>query len=56
MPRPKSDLTTPTQIQVAARVTASMKAEFKRLGGANWLRKFLADSLEKRHVQKQKTP
>ena len=54
MPRPKSDITTPSQIQVAARVTASMRDEFKRLGGAAWLRKVLSESLEKRYVQKQK--
>lgn len=46
MPRPKSEITG-KQIQVAVRVTASQKAAFKRLGGAEWLRKQLAAELER---------
>jgi len=53
MPRPKSDLTGQT-IYVAVRTTLPLKEEFKRLGGAAWLRRFLANSLEK-HQQQKKT-
>ena len=53
MPRPKSDLTGQT-IYVAVRTTPSLKEEFKRLGGASWLRRFLANSIEK-HRQEKKT-
>ena len=52
MPRPKSDLTGQT-IYVAVRTTLPLKEEFKRLGGAAWLRRFLAQSLEK-HQQEKK--
>ena len=52
MPRPKSDLTGQT-IYVAVRTTLPLKEEFKRLGGALWLRRFLAQSLEK-HQQEKK--
>ena len=53
MPRPKSDLTGQT-IYVAVRTPPSLKEEFKRLGGAAWLRRFLANSIEK-HQQQKKT-
>jgi hypothetical protein len=52
MPRPKSDLTAGTFIGV--RATLLLKEEFKRLGGATWLRRFLTQSLEK-HLQEKKT-
>ena len=52
MPRPKSELTGQT-IYVAVRTTLPLKEEFQRLGGAAWLRRFLAQSLEK-HQQEKK--
>jgi len=52
MPRPKSDLTGQT-IYVAVRTTPSLKEEFKRLGGASWLRRFLSQSIEKNRQQKK---
>jgi len=51
MPRPKSDITGQT-IYVAVRTTLPLKEEFKRLGGASWLRRFLANSLEKHQQEK----
>jgi len=47
MPRPPSEITG-TQIQIAVRVTRSLKEEFKSLGGAMWLRKLLANAIEQR--------
>jgi hypothetical protein len=47
MPRPPSELTGST-IQIAVRVTQPLKDEFKSLGGAMWLRKLLASSIEQR--------
>lgn len=47
MPRPPSEITG-TQIQIAVRVTRSLKEEFKSLGGATWLRKFLANAIQQR--------
>jgi hypothetical protein len=47
MPRPPSDITG-TQIQIAVRVTQALKNEFQSMGGAIWLRKLLADSIEQR--------
>jgi len=47
MPRPPSELTGST-IQIAVRVTQPLKDEFKNLGGAMWLRKFLAKAIEQR--------
>jgi hypothetical protein len=54
MPRPKSEITAIKQIQVAVRVTASMKEEFKRIGGSRWLRAFLAKSIEERRQKEAK--
>jgi hypothetical protein len=51
MPRQKSEITG-VNLLVAARVTRSMREEFVRLGGAAWLRKMLADSLERRFNEK----
>jgi len=51
MPRPKSEITG-VNLLVAARVTRSMREEFVRLGGAAWLRKMLAQSLERRFNEK----
>ena len=47
MPRPPSEITG-TQIQIAVRVTQSLKDEFKNLGGATWLRKYLSHAIELR--------
>jgi hypothetical protein len=47
MPRPPSEITG-SSIQIAVRVTQSLRDEFKTLGGANWLRKLLAKSIESR--------
>ena len=46
MPRPKSEITGPKQIQIATRVTKAMRDEYKRIGGPVWLRKYLAQSIE----------
>jgi len=47
MPRPPSDITG-THIQIAVRVTQALKDEFHNMGGAMWLRKLLAASIEQR--------
>jgi hypothetical protein len=47
MPRPPSEITG-TQIQIAVRVTQALKDEFQIMGGAMWLRKLLAASIEQR--------
>jgi len=47
MPRPPSDITG-THIQIAVRVTQALKNEFQSMGGAMWLRKLLANSIEQR--------
>jgi hypothetical protein len=47
MPRPPSDITG-TQIQIAVRVTQSLREEFHNMGGAMWLRKLLANSIDQR--------
>jgi hypothetical protein len=47
MPRPPSDITG-TQIQIAVRVTKALKDEFQNMGGAMWLRKLLATSIDQR--------
>lgn len=53
MPRPKTEMTKSGKI-IAVRATLSEWNEFKRLGGAKWLRPFLAKSIEK-HQQEKKT-
>lgn len=47
MPRPPSEITG-SPIQIAVRVTTSLRDEFKNLGGATWLRKLLAQSIQQR--------
>ena len=47
MPRPPSELTG-SSIQIAVRVTQSLRNEFKNIGGAVWLRKLLAQSIQQR--------
>jgi hypothetical protein len=53
MPRPPSELTG-SHIQIAVRVTKSLRDEFKNLGGAMWLRKLLANSIEQKRFQQDK--
>jgi hypothetical protein len=56
MPRPPSEITG-SSIQIAVRVTTSLKNEFKNLGGAVWLRKLLAQSIQqKRNNETIDTP
>ena len=47
MPRQKSELTNDSK-HVGVRLTKSQYEEWKRLGGAKWLRLTLARSLEKK--------
>ena len=47
MPRPPSEITG-THIQIAVRVTQALKDEFQSMGGAIWLRKLLANSIDQR--------
>jgi hypothetical protein len=47
MPRPPSELTG-SQMQIAVRVTKSLRDEFQNMGGAMWLRKLLATSIDQR--------
>lgn len=47
MPRPPSEITGST-VQIAVRVTSALKQEFKNLGGAVWLRRLLANSIQQR--------
>jgi hypothetical protein len=55
MPRPKSEITG-VNLLVAVRVTKVMRDEFQRLGGAAWLRKMLAQSLERSFRDKNPKP
>jgi hypothetical protein len=45
MPRPKSELTGDSK-HIGARLTKSHFEEWKQLGGAQWLRKTLAQSIK----------
>ena len=45
MPRPQSELTDGSK-HIGARLTKSHFEEWKRLGGAQWLRKMLAQSIK----------
>lgn len=47
MPRPKSELTDDSKF-IGVRLTKAQYEEWKRLGGAKWLRTMLAKSLEKK--------
>jgi len=47
MPRPPSELTG-SNMQIAVRVTKSLREEFHNMGGAMWLRKLLATSIDQR--------
>ena len=46
MPRPKSEITNDSK-NVGVRLTKSQYEEWKRLGGAMWLRKELSKSLQR---------
>ena len=55
MPRPKSELTDSAKV-ISARITQDMFNEWRKLGGAEWLRKVLQESQKGRlNVPKQKT-
>ena len=47
MPRPKSELTDVAK-NVAVRLIPAHYAEWKRLGGANWLRQMLSQSIKEK--------
>jgi hypothetical protein len=47
MPRPQSELTDDSK-HIGARLTKSHFEEWKRLGGAQWLRKMLAQSIKEK--------
>ena len=49
MPRPKSELTGQTNVNI--RMTKEQKQMFKDLGGAEWLRKYLARQLLQEEIQ-----
>jgi hypothetical protein len=53
MPRPKTEMTKSGKT-IAVRATLSEWNEFKRLGGAKWLRPYLAKSIGK-HQQTKET-
>ena len=50
MPRPKSEMTS-VAITVSARLIPAHYAEWKRLGGINWLRQQLRESIQKQKEQ-----
>lgn len=47
MPRPRSEITDNSKT-IGVRLTKAQHEEWKRLGGAKWLRTVLAKSLEKK--------
>lgn len=47
MPRPKTELTTNPKI-VGARLTQELFKEWRKLGGAMWLRKYLEEHKQRR--------
>ncbi len=51
MPRPKSEMTGVT-ISISARLRPQEHKEWKRLGGVNWLRQQLRESIQKQKEQK----
>ena len=51
--RPKSELTG-MQCTVSIRLTPVLKEEYTRLGNAKWLRRLLAQSIEKRLEEAKK--
>jgi hypothetical protein len=54
MPRPKTELTNNNKT-IGVRLTETQYKEWKRIGGAVWLRKQLAQSINQKHVQKPET-
>jgi len=52
MPRPKSELTATTQKRIGVRLTLWHYDEWKRLGGAKWLRQMLSESKKQRQENK----
>jgi hypothetical protein len=50
MPRPKSELTSNPKI-VGARLTQELFKEWRKLGGAVWLRKYLTEQKQKREAK-----
>lgn len=50
MPRPKSEMTS-VAVTVSARLIPAHYAEWKRLGGINWLRQQLRESIQKQKEQ-----
>ena len=50
MPRPKSEMTG-VAVTVSARLIPAHFAEWKRLGGVNWLRQHLRESIQKQKEQ-----
>jgi len=50
MPRPKSEMTS-VAVTVSARLIPAHYAEWKRLGGINWLRQQLRESIQKHKEQ-----
>lgn len=50
MPRQKSEITG-NVINTGIRLTPAQHSEYKRLGGAAWLRKLLAQSIEQRRKE-----
>ena len=52
MPRPKTEMTKSGKT-IAVRATLSEWNEFKRLGGAKWLRPYLAKSIQKHQQIKE---
>jgi len=47
VPRPKSELTDDVKV-ISARITQEMFKEWRKLGGAEWLRKTLKESKNRR--------
>jgi hypothetical protein len=52
MPRPKSELTATTQKCIGVRLTLWQYDEWKRLGGAKWLRQMLFENKKQRQENK----
>lgn len=53
MPRPKSDMTA-VAITVSARLIQVHYAEWKRLGGVQWLRQQLRESIQNKRKEQSK--
>jgi hypothetical protein len=53
MPRPKSELTS-VATTVSARLIPAHFAEWKRLGGIEWLRQYLRESIQNQRKEQSK--